>query len=628
MSRIGTAFSLLPLLLITACFSARRMEALKRDRVTPGLSAADYYRPELVRPDSTVCDTMKVRDSDGRELLIMRAVRDEDGKMVATERLAPSIVVSSFRNVAERNGKVDLRFRIAVPISMIESSWQLCVEPVMYIQADTVPLDRMIVSGERYRDSQIRSLEAYRRYLRSITDDPSAFLRDRELSIFLQRRRSLGIPMAEAEDHYTWHLLKELNELRRQRSPRMYSRLVKSPIEMSRLRLDTVIVRPDVGFEYEYVQSVATRPGLRKIEIGLRSSLRDVHSHSLYIPDSLRVSFYISSLSTLVKNTVKYKTEIISRRVSDNSVCWIEFPVGSSDLDESLGNNESEMSRIKNALRDLVSDRKYDMDSIVVVASSSPEGSFAANRKLSQKRSESVCRYYEAYARSLRDSVKAEEGVRMTLEGSEVESPRTPLFSFRARFVAENWDMFGHAIREDAGISPQSRTQIDSLLEIPDPDLREYRLSVLPCYRYLRENIYPRLRTVKFNFYLHRKGMVKDTLHTTVVDSTYSEGLDAMRDRDYRRALLLLSGYKDYNTAVACVALDRNATALEILLSTPGSAPRDYLLAIVYSRLGRDRDAVQAYLDACAADRTFVHRGNLDPEIQLLTSKYALNNEN
>jgi hypothetical protein len=51
------------------------------------------------------------------------------------------------------------------------------------------------------------------------------------------------------------------------------------------------------------------------------------------------------------------------------------------------------------------------------------------------------------------------------------------------------------------------------------------------------------------------------------------------------------------------------------------------MLALIYSRTGRTRDAVQCYLDACSGDRTFVSRGNLDPEISALISTYGLNRE-
>ena len=49
-----------------------------------------------------------------------------------------------------------------------------------------------------------------------------------------------------------------------------------------------------------------------------------------------------------------------------------------------------------------------------------------------------------------------------------------------------------------------------------------------------------------------------------------------------------------------------------------------YLLAILYSRRGDDKKAVESYLKACRLNPSFVHRGNLDPEIAGLIRRYGL----
>ena len=146
-------------------------------------------------------------------------------------------------------------------------------------------------------------------------------------------------------------------------------------------------------------------------------------------------------------------------------------------------------------------------------------------------------------------------------------------------------------------------------------------------YRHIRESLYPRLRTVRFDFHLHRKGLQKDTIHTTVVDTAYMRGLQAIRDREYEQAVTLLRPYKDYNTAVAFCALDYNASALEVLEPMERTDKVLYLLAILYSRRGDDRRAVESYLKACRLNPTFVHRGNLDPEIAGLIRRYGLDHE-
>ena len=143
-------------------------------------------------------------------------------------------------------------------------------------------------------------------------------------------------------------------------------------------------------------------------------------------------------------------------------------------------------------------------------------------------------------------------------------------------------------------------------------------------HRHLREHLYPRVRTVRFDFHLHRRGMVKDTAHTTELDSVYMDGVQAIRDRDYERAVTLLRLYGDYNAAVAFCCMGYDQSALAILEPLERSAQVNYLLAVLYSRTGRTQEAVQCYMHACSQEPSYVHRGNLDPEISALIRSYNL----
>ena len=69
---------------------------------------------------------------------------------------------------------------------------------------------------------------------------------------------------------------------------------------------------------------------------------------------------------------------------------------------------------------------------------------------------------------------------------------------------------------------------------------------------------------------------------------------------------------------MAYCSLDYNASALEILQGLDRTPPVDYMLAIVYSRVGRKREAIECYRRSCESDPSFGHRGNLDPEIAAL----------
>ena len=158
-------------------------------------------------------------------------------------------------------------------------------------------------------------------------------------------------------------------------------------------------------------------------------------------------------------------------------------------------------------------------------------------------------------------------------------------------------------------------------------DLRELAMRDDDYYPYLSKELYPQLRTVVFDIRLHRRNMLQDTIHTTVLDTVYMNGVQAIRDREYQQALTLLRPYADFNTAIAYCCLDYNASALSILERLDRTAEVNYMLALLYARTGDERSAVACYLHACTQNSAFVHRGNLDPEISALIRKYDLNRE-
>jgi len=312
---------------------------------------------------------------------------------------------------------------------------------------------------------------------------------------------------------------------------------------------------------------------------------------------------------------------VIERKVSANTACYVEFEHDRYEVDESLGYNRDEIGRIKKNLSALIDNDEFEMDSIVVTASSSPEGTVAYNTRLTQRRSEAVAEYFRRFIDEYRDSVKVDEGFAVDMTGDPRSEPGMTGEGIRfiARNDAENWRMLDVLVAEDTVMDYEDKIAYINACELDDLDEREEVLQKLGCYRHLREKVYPRLRTVKFDFYLHRKDMLMDTVHTTVIDSTYMAGVQAIRDRDYEAAVTLLRPYQDYNAAVAFCALDYNASALAILERLHRTDQVNYMLAIVYSRLGEIEKAARCYEEACRQNPGFVHRGNLDPEISRLS---------
>ena len=656
-------------LLISGCGTSRKVERMQERQMRAEIGMVEEM-PDRVGHDGGVPvgagddgrDTTVVMEGGGP--IIMNAVRDEDGNMVATDVIEAASITARFRNVAERGGKVNIEFAVTVPQDMMDPQWQLRFYPQMYVLEDTVGLDPVLITGQEYRNEQMRGYRRYEKFLRSIVTDSMEFVNMRLLEIFIERNipalyafrtdstfvsdaefaSAFGVTEQQAVEHYTNKLAKSANERRKARKEERFRHYVKVPIEQG-FRLDTVIREINGDFRYVYPHTLASRPRLRKVDVVLSGAIYKEDVKIYDIPECEPLTYYISSLSAFVDGTERYMTKVIERKVSANTACYVEFEHDRYEVDESLGYNRDEIGRIKKNLSALMDNDEFEMDSIVVTASSSPEGTVAYNTRLTQRRSEAVAEYFRRFIDEYRDSVKADEGFVVDMTGDPrsepgmtgEEYPETPVrrsvayaqddskedrygyqIPFIARNDAENWRMLDALVAEDNSLSFDDKIAYIDACEIEDLDTREEVLQNLGCYRHLREKVYPRLRTVRFDFYLHRKDMLKDTVHTTVIDSTYMAGVQAVRDRDYETAVTLLRPYQDYNSAVAFCALDYNASALAILERLPKTDKVNYMLAIVYSRLGETEKAVRCYEEACRMNPGFVHRGNLDPEISRL----------
>ncbi len=641
-----SAAILLTLVCFAGCGPQRKLERLRRQSLGAQMVIADEKElPEIEMGAEPRRDTMVVEDPDGNQVLIMRAVKDENGEMVATDILQAARVTARFRNVAERSGRVDLNFRIIVPEAMQDRDWQLRFYPDLFIREDSLRLDPILITGESYRKAQLKGYEHYQKFLDSIAADSTHFIDRFQLEMFLRRnlpdiyryktdstsvsdeefRSHYGITERQALTHYTNQLVVRRNRWKVGRKDQMFRKYVKVPIVTEGLRLDTVIVSPDGDILYDYVQSIHVTPSLRKATVLLSGDIFEEDRRIYRVPRTEPLTFYISSISGLSDDAVRYKTVVTERRVQANTACYIDFDQGRAEIRKEIGHNREEMARIEGNLRSLLQNRDFDMDSIVVTASCSPEGSYEHNRKLSMRRSESVSTYFEGFLRHYRDSVRR-SGFHIGMDDTYQEEAPAEI-KLLSRNNPENWTMLDALVREDEKLSEREKEEYERTAALREFDLREQRLQKLPSYRHIRENLYPRLRTVRFYFHLHRKGLQKDTIHTTVVDSVYMRGLQAIRDREYEQAVTLLRPYKDYNTAVAFCALDYNASALEVLEPMERTDRVLYLLAILYSRQGDDRKAVESYLKACRLNPTFIHRGNLDPEIAGLIRRYGLDRE-
>ena len=120
--------------------------------------------------------------------------------------------------------------------------------------------------------------------------------------------------------------------------------------------------------------------------------------------------------------------------------------------------------------------------------------------------------------------------------------------------------------------------------------------------------------------------MIQDTIVMPVIDSTYMHAVSLIENRQYKQALSMLeeSYGEDYNTAVCLMSLGYDSRALDVMLKQPDTSDRNYLLSILYSRLGREKEALKMYVTSCDQDDSKIWRGKLDPEINKLIVTYNL----
>ena len=577
-------------LLIGSCASSRKIDRIRSSAQTASLALPSMSEEKVNQIRETKVEDLMVSDNDGRRMHIMNAVRDEQtGEMVATEQLNAAILVARFRNVAERLGVVDLDFMIVVSDSLQDPGWQLRFDPIMYVMEDTVRLEPVLITGEDFRRAQIRGYGRYDRVLRGLSRDSTLFVDRDQAGKFMERTRELS--REEVEDHYSRRGLKWLNARKVSRKESLRRRFIKVPIEPEYARLDSVC-RGTHPFIYMYSHRMPTRPGLRKVTVTVDGAIFDEDRMICELPPSEPITFYVSSVSALTDTSTRYLTVLIPRVVRENISCRLAFAGGSSAIDTTLADNAQMVTGLRARMAEILRDRELEVDSLIVTSSCSPDGPYAGNARLAQQRADAVREYF-------------------TLDCA-------------ARGIAENWEMLDSLVAADQTLRAWERRAYGRLRTEPDPDAREKLLRSQKFYSYFKTKYYPALRHVRFDYHLHRKGIEQDTLVTTVPDTLYMRGVRLLQDREYERALEILTPYGDFNTAVAYLALDYNATAAAILERLPSSAPVDYMLALSYSRRGRETDAVEHLLKAVAAEPSYKYRGNLDPEIAAIIRKYSL----
>lgn len=549
-------------LLLLSVYSCRLTNKLER---TP-------YRPLVNQPGKAIeskIDTTDFNKATWREKKEgkyswkeqLRTKDERTGEDLVTVALSEVTVVARTKTVPERFGKVNLDFIVTVPKTLIDKRWMITLTPQLERSGDKTILEDLVINGEIYRIYQERGEAMYS----ALSDRYSYFDRD--------------------TTHIKSYFFRKYNL--------QYN---------TDARLDTIIATGN-NFNYYYSQEVATDES-KSMDLYLAGNVYALDKSTYALPQSDTITYFVSSMIQFIDPNPRFVHKIIERHAEANFSAHITFPVGRDNIDENLNDNATEIAKVQDIIKQLTWSSEFIIDSINMTASCSPEGKWLANELLAKRRAASLKSYF---AKKMDDK----EGVD-TL--------------FNAKWIAEDWKRVYELISNDESLT--SKNEILSIItEEQDPDKRELQIKKeYPVeYAHIKDSIYPALRIVDFQFNLHRSGMTKDTIHTTEPDTLYDRGRELLRSRKYKEALAILIEYNDYNTAIAYMSLGYDKPAYDILIRQSKTANSEYLLAVLASRLGNDKEAVERYLHSVELDDSKAWRGALDPEINRLIKAYDLN---
>lgn len=548
-------------LLLGGCAVTGRLERHQYTSVVAHTPKTVRERMQQIQQQPTDTSIVEMRgDSSGSSFFVANRksmVIEDDGEEVALLKAQEVRVVAKTRMLAERDGKIQIDFLITMPRELQGNVQSFMITPVMHRRDKNIELEPLQVRGGLFSKIQERN---YWRYSKFRTK--------------LIRRRHGVLSAADTA-----------------RLRDAFHRFVQFPY-LDKSRFDSILNDKE-KITYYYTQDVKVEEDDKQLFISLTGQVNALDGSSYIVPANDTLQFNISSMLTFVQPITRYMLKIIEKYAVVNDRNYLTFKVNSSKILDSMGDNGKNLGQIRELMHTLLYQHEFYVDSILLTAASSPEGGFARNNRLARER---------AYALS--------DYLRQVYDFPELDTLLT------VRWEGENWSDFRQEVSRDEAI--EHRDEILQLVDrIADPDEREaaIRKQFAKDYKYIKQEIYPRLRVVDFKYNLRRVGMLKDTIHTTVVDTVYQRGVDLLRKRHYVEAAQILTPYRDQNTAVALLSQGFNRAAREVLFELPSSAQIEYLRAIVCSRLGEWDLGERCFRRACELDDLLEYRANLDPEM-------------
>lgn len=545
--------------------------------------------PEIEDVERAVTRMRKISMNGGRDSAYLAEVeRDSIGEVTMKGGTVPTVyVVAKSKTVAERNGEIALDFIIGIPATLQNNTWGLSLTPVVENNGTEEALQPLSIRGELFSEVQKRQYWQMNKYLNRILGDTTG----------LSSTVSLAAKYYEAYNRYLGNNKKRLAE----KLETTYKETISFPY-LSDPRLDSVLLRKG-ELRYYYTQRYRPTKNTHRLHLYFRGHVDAIDRSQYALANSDTLTYTVTSMLSLLDNEPRYMPKVIDKYVEVRDRNYITFPVGRANVIDTMGQNLVQLAKIERLMDTLINQYEFFVDSITIIASSSPDGSMATNNRIAGER-----------ARSIKERL-------VRKFGHEVDT------LIRTRSIGEDWALLKRLIRHNSDMPnwEQITAMIDQSgnLDVTEPQIRQ---QFPKDYAYMKEILYPQLRAVDFRYNLRRVDMVKDTVVLTVLDTTYMRGVQQLRDRDYVGALRTLNDYKSQNLAIVLLSLGYDEAALEILEQLPPAeknARTDYLSAIALSRINRPHEGLEYYLKAIQADPVLKFRGNLDPEIQIL---YKQNN--
>lgn len=156
----------------------------------------------------------------------------------------------------------------------------------------------------------------------------------------------------------------------------------------------------------------------------------------------------------------------------------VNFQIGSSKLDTTLDENTKELDDLNMMIKGIMDQPNAKIDSICIIASSSPDGSYELNKRLAAARAETVKNYI---TNNFADCAEFEDRV-------------------KTEYIAENWRGLDRYIMR-SNIS--NKEQAIKAISIKNLEEREKAMISLPQYDYIKKYLLPKLRFVKYQIYFH-----------------------------------------------------------------------------------------------------------------------------